>query len=50
MSEAPDDDDDNPFLTLDDDEDKLEANELTVENTNWLHLVTYILAQGVSCT
>ena len=30
---APDDDDDNPFLTLDEDEDELEANELTVEDT-----------------
>ena len=50
MLEAPDDDDDDPFLTLDDNEDELEVNELTVENTNWLHLVPYVLAQGVSCT
>ena len=47
--EASDDDDDDPFLTLDNNEDKLEANELTVEDTDWLHLVTNVLAQAVSC-
>ena len=31
---ATDDEDDNPFITLDDDEDELETNELTVEYRN----------------
>ena len=49
MLPAPDNDDDNPFLTSDFDEDKLETNEVAVEGTDWLHLVSYVLAQAVHC-
>ena len=41
MLAALDDDDDDPFLTSDDDEDGFETNELTVEDTDWLHLLTF---------
>ena len=50
MLAAPDNDDDAPFLTSDDNEDELETNELTVEYTDWLHLLAYVLAQPVYCT
>ena len=52
MLAAPDDDDDDPFLTSDDDEDELETDKLTVNKSDWLHLVTYMyfLAQAVYCT
>ena len=42
MLAAPDDDDD-PFLTWDDNE----TNEITVEDTDWLHLATHFLAQDI---
>ena len=50
MLAASDDDDDDPFLTSDDNEDELERNELTVEDTDWLHFVTYLLTQAVYWT
>ena len=50
MLAAPDNDEDDPFLTSDDDEDELEENKLTVEDTDWFHLVTYFFAQAVYCT
>ena len=36
MLAAPDNDEDDPFSTLDDDEDDLEMDELTVEDMDWL--------------
>ena len=37
---APSDDD--YFLTSDDDEDELETNEPTVEDTDWLHFKYFV--------
>ena len=41
MLVARDNDDNDPFLSLDDDEDELETNELIVEDMDWLHLDTF---------
>ena len=37
-------------LTSYDVEDNLETNELTVEDMDWLHLVTYFIAKALYCT
>ena len=52
MLAAPDNNDDDPFLSCDDNEDELKPNKLimTVKDMDWLHLVTWFLAQPVYCT
>ena len=49
MLAAPDVNDDDPFLIVDEDEDELETNELTVEDTDWFRLATYFLALAIYC-